>query len=124
MPTAQSNMVADAWRNGYTLNPDGERVPFDRQINWDALYQANYLANMQQEGLPYSERKGSVYVFENRVSNQFQFHLNSNINHRINDQMSLQGGIQAQLHLGRLLQDSARPPRRRVLARYRHVCRT
>lgn len=94
MPTAQSNMVADAWRNGYTLNPDGERVPFDRQINWDALYQANYLANMQQEGLPYSERKGSVYVFENRVSNQFQFHLNSNINHRINDQMSLQGGVQ------------------------------
>ncbi len=93
MPTPESEMVADAWRNGFTISPDGTRVPFDRQINWDAMYQANYLANMEQEGLPYSDRKGSVYVFENRVSNQFQFHLNSDINHRINDYMSLQGGV-------------------------------
>ncbi|MDE7135718.1 MAG: TonB-dependent receptor, partial [Muribaculaceae bacterium] len=40
----------------------------------------------------YDDRKGAVYVFENRVSNQFQFHLNSLVNYRLNDFMSLQGG--------------------------------
>ncbi len=94
MPTAESEMVADAWRNGYSIAPDGSRVPFDRQINWDAMYQANYFANMEQEGLPFEQRIGSAYVFENRVTDQLQFHLNSTVNHRINDNMSLQGGLQ------------------------------
>ena len=92
MPTSESELVADAWRTGYLAGPDGNLVPFDRQINWDGLYQANYLANIEEANLPMDDRKGAVYIFENRVSNQFQFHLNSTVNYRMNDFMSLQGG--------------------------------
>lgn len=94
LPTSESDLVADAWRTGYMVSPNGTHVPFNRQIDWDGLYQANYLANIKEKGLPFDERTGSVYVFENRVSNQFQFHLNSTVNHRITDAMSLQGGVQ------------------------------
>ncbi len=63
----------------------------NRQINWDNLYQTNYLNNLNNED-PNATQKGSTYILENRVSNQFNFILNSYINHRLNDKMSLQGG--------------------------------
>lgn len=63
------------------------------QINWDNLYNINYLNNIDNESLPESEKKGSSYIQENRHSNQFQAMFNSYVNHRLNDRFSLQAGI-------------------------------
>ncbi len=81
-PTEASRLYADLWQNESF-----------RQIDWDHLYQTNYLNNMQNEVLDPEARRGSTYILENRVSDQMQFHLNSYINHRLNDRMSLQGGV-------------------------------
>ncbi len=63
-----------------------------RQIDWDALYQANYLNTAASQGLPESERRGSTYILENRHSNQFDASVSTLINHRLNQSMTLQGG--------------------------------
>lgn len=63
-----------------------------RQIDWDALYQANYLNTSASQGLPESERKGSTYILENRHSNQFNAAISTLVNHRLNGSMTLQGG--------------------------------
>ncbi|MDE6403317.1 MAG: TonB-dependent receptor, partial [Muribaculaceae bacterium] len=65
-----------------------------RQINWDAMYQANYLNNLDNlnpsmAGNP----KGASYILESQHSNQLNAVFNSNINHRINDAFTLQGGL-------------------------------
>ncbi len=64
-----------------------------RQINWDKLYQTNFLNNLQstQTGV----ERGSTYILEKRHSNQLNFQFNSTLNHRLNDYMTLQGGIGA-----------------------------
>ena len=62
------------------------------QINWDNLYMVNHLNNIQNQNLPESEKKGASYILENRISNQFNFMYSTYLNHRINNQMSLQGG--------------------------------
>lgn len=64
-----------------------------RQLDWDAFYRANYLNNVQNEGLPESQRKGSTYIQQMEHSNQFNFIFGSSINHRLNDHMTLQGGL-------------------------------
>lgn len=66
-----------------------------RQIDWDALYQANYLNNVANEGVAESDRKGSTYILENRHSNQFNAAVSTLVNHRLNDVMTLQGGASA-----------------------------
>lgn len=66
-----------------------------RQINWDALYQANYLNNEANKQNPDGTQKGSTYILENRHSNQLNFIFNSMLNHRLNDHMTLQAGISA-----------------------------
>ena len=66
-----------------------------RQIDWDALYQANYLNNEANAANPDGTRKGSTYILENRHSNQLNFILSSVLNHRLTDNMSLQAGISA-----------------------------
>lgn len=66
-----------------------------RQINWDAMYQANYLNNAANAANPNGTQKGSTYILENRHSNQWDWIFNSVLNHRINDHMSLQAGVSA-----------------------------
>lgn len=77
--TAQ--LYTDLWRNDESF----------RQIDWDHLYEVNYLNNWQNANEGTS--KGSTYIVENRFSNQTNLFFNSTINHRLNDIMTLQGGI-------------------------------
>lgn len=63
-----------------------------RQLNWDAMYQANYLNNLQNKENPNGTQKGSTYILENRHSNQFNVIFNSVLNHRINSFLTLQAG--------------------------------
>ncbi len=67
--------------------------PSVRQINWDALYQINYLNNVQNQTLDEANKKGSSYIQENRHSDMFSFMINSYVNRRLNDNFSLQGGV-------------------------------
>ncbi len=64
-----------------------------RQIDWDELYRVNELNNIQNQTLSEADKKGSSYILENRTNNQFNFMLNSYLNYRMNDFMSLQGGV-------------------------------
>lgn len=82
-PTEESEFYTELWKND----------PSVRQINWDELYQVNYLNNIQNENLPDAQKKGSSYIQENRHSNMFSAMLNSYINRRLNDNLSLQGGV-------------------------------
>lgn len=60
-----------------------------RQIDWDNLYQSNYLAK------EFAGQPGSIYILENRHSNQINYQFNSTLNMRLNDNMTLQGGVGA-----------------------------
>lgn len=63
-----------------------------RQINWDNLYQANYLNNQFGRG-GNPDNHSASYILENRHSNQLNFIFNSLLNHRLNDHMTLQAGV-------------------------------
>lgn len=63
------------------------------QINWDNLYQINYLNNADNASRADADKKGSSYILENRHSNQFNVMASSYVNHRLNANWSLQGGI-------------------------------
>lgn len=76
----------------YAFYTDAWRNESFRQIDWDALYQANYLNNYENAQNPNGPQKGSSYILENRHSNQENFIFNSYINHRLNSVMTLQGG--------------------------------
>ena len=84
-PTEASDIYTWLWRNDPTF----------RQINWDRLYQTNYLNNEANKDLSAEHQRGSSYIQENRVSNQLQLLFNSTINHRLTDHITLQGGISA-----------------------------
>lgn len=64
-----------------------------RQINWDHLYYVNYLNNLE------GERTGkdmmATYSVEKRHSNQASWAINTNLNTRLNDKVTLQGGANA-----------------------------
>ncbi|MDE6629753.1 MAG: TonB-dependent receptor [Muribaculaceae bacterium] len=64
-----------------------------RQIHWDDFYQANYLNNVANETRSESEKIGSTYIQQMEHSNQFNFILGSTVNHRLTDNMTLQGGV-------------------------------
>lgn len=81
-PTEASELYTDLWKHDESF----------RQINWDRLYQTNYLNNLNNLD-PNAVKRGSTYILENRVSNQFNAMFNSYVNHRINERMSLQGGV-------------------------------
>ena len=63
------------------------------QIQWDDMYQANYLNNltMDQTGV----EQGSTYILEKRHSNQSSFTLSSVLNKRFSNQLSMQTGASA-----------------------------
>ncbi|MDD2961144.1 MAG: TonB-dependent receptor [Muribaculaceae bacterium] len=80
---AQSELYTDLWRNNESF----------RQIDWQRLYQTNFLNNKEAEEK--GTEKGATYILEDRHSNQLNFQFNSTLNHRLNDFMTLQGGIGA-----------------------------
>ncbi|MDE5685357.1 MAG: TonB-dependent receptor [Paramuribaculum sp.] len=77
------NLYTDLWRNDESF----------RQINWDALYQANYLNNLNNAANPNGPQKGSTYILENRHSDQLNYIFSSVLNHRLNQSMNLQAGV-------------------------------
>ncbi|MCH5245389.1 MAG: TonB-dependent receptor [Muribaculaceae bacterium] len=65
-----------------------------RQINWEQIYATNMLNSAGGAETGATEH-GSSYILENRHSNQFNMILNSTLNHRLNDYMTLQAGVTA-----------------------------
>jgi hypothetical protein len=82
--TEQYDLYTNLWR---------AKDPSVTQINWDNLYQINQLNNVQNATLSEANKKGSSYILENRHSNQLNAMFNSYINHRLNDNFALQGGV-------------------------------
>jgi hypothetical protein len=80
----QYDLYTNLWRS---------QDPTTTQINWDNLYQINYLNNVQNETLSEANKKGSSYILENRHSNQFNAMFNTYVNHRLNDNFSIQAGL-------------------------------
>lgn len=70
------------------------------QINWDRLYQQNYLSN--------AEGKQAVYIIENEVTNHNQLSLSSIFNHSTKKGHVLSAGIEVSSYSGnqyKLLED-------------------
>lgn len=63
-----------------------------RQINWDELYQVNYLAN--------ATGKSGRYMVELRHNNQYVFTFNSVLNKHITDEWHLDAGVEYQFTKG------------------------
>lgn len=63
-----------------------------RQIDWNRLYQTNLLNRQQYDRDPEFVGQSS-YILENRHSNLTSWMLSSYLDHRINDHMTLQGGL-------------------------------
>ena len=79
---AQQQYVADWW--------GGDKA--HRQINWDNIYQTNLMNCIQYDRNP--ELRGqSSYILEDRHSNFNQWMLNSYLDYRLSDIMTLQGGL-------------------------------
>lgn len=63
-----------------------------RQIDWNAIYQTNLLNNEMYQRNP--ELQGqATYILENRHSDFASWMFNSYLNHRLNDIMTLEGGV-------------------------------
>lgn len=74
--TAIRALVVRAWQND----------PSVRHIDWNELYQANYLAGM--------EGKQSRYIIEDRRNDMTNLNLNTLINHRVNDNITINRGLE------------------------------
>ncbi len=78
----QMENVAEWW--------GGDQV--HRQIDWNRMYQTNLMNSLQYDRDP--ELRGqSSYILENRHSNFNAWMFNSYIDHRLNDWMTMQAGI-------------------------------
>ena len=75
------DLYVDKWTNDES----------QRQIDWESLYRTNYLA--QLSAAETNGETGSVYILEKRHSNQVNYQLNSTLNTRLNDVMTLQAGV-------------------------------
>ena len=64
-----------------------------QQIDWDAMYQANHLNNIQNQSLPADQKKGSSYIQQMEHSKQFNFIVGSTLNHRFTDNITFQAGL-------------------------------
>lgn len=79
---AQFDYVSSQWRDNESM----------RQINWDAIYQGNLLNCTNFDRDP-EWRGQSSTVLESNHSDFASWILNSYIDHRFNDNISLQGGV-------------------------------
>ncbi|MCM1483506.1 MAG: TonB-dependent receptor [Muribaculaceae bacterium] len=82
-------------QEAYDLYTDLWHTESFRQLNWDAMYQANYLNNLNNAQYPNDTPTGSTYILENRHSDQFNFIFSSVLNHKLNRYMNLQAGVSA-----------------------------
>ncbi len=82
-PTEQSEYYTWLWKNDESFS----------QINWDNLYYVNQLTNLANTTLPADQQQGASYILENRTNATLNLKFNSYVNTRINDYISLQGGI-------------------------------
>ncbi len=80
---AAAELYTELWENDESF----------RQINWDNLYNINYLNNAENELLPEEQKIGSSYIMENRINHQLVGMFSSYVNTRLNNVMSLQGGV-------------------------------
>ncbi|MBK7433645.1 MAG: TonB-dependent receptor [Chitinophagaceae bacterium] len=69
-----------------------------RQINWDALYNANYNSNdvvRNVNGILGNDVSGrrSHYIIEDRIINTTKYNFNSTLNSTVSENVSLSGGI-------------------------------
>lgn len=64
-----------------------------QQIDWDAMYLANHLNNIQNQSLPADQQKGSSYIQQMEHSKQFNFIVGSTLNHRFTDNITFQAGL-------------------------------
>lgn len=78
----QYNEVLDSWRNNEST----------RQINWDAMYQAN-LMNADGYNGDATQAGRANYILARQHSNFYSWMLNSFIDHRFSNLLSLQGGL-------------------------------
>ncbi|MCM1033550.1 MAG: TonB-dependent receptor [Odoribacter sp.] len=85
-PTEQSEYYTWLWQNDQSFS----------QINWDNLYSVNQLNNAANANLPEGQQQGASYILENRINTTLNLKFNSYINTRINDKISLQGGVAVQ----------------------------
>ncbi len=76
----------------YQLYTDLWHTESFRQIDWENLYRTNELNNIYGRGNN-PDNHSSSYILENRHSNQFNFILNSVLNHRLTDHMTMQAGV-------------------------------
>lgn len=76
------DLYTQLWQNDQSVS----------QINWDNLYRVNLLSKYEHEQVG-SNYRGSTYILENRHSDQKNLFFNSTLNHRLNDFMTLQGGV-------------------------------
>ncbi|MDD7342139.1 MAG: TonB-dependent receptor [Bacteroidales bacterium] len=82
----------------YASDPDVQAIYTDKwlndptfsQINWDELYQTNHLNNYLADET--GVEKGATYILEKRHSNQASWMLNTNLNSRLSEVLTLQGG--------------------------------
>ncbi len=74
----QANLREELWRTDETY----------RQINWDKMYQTNYLANAQG--------KSGRYMVENRRNDQQVITANSVLNYKISEAWKVDGGVELQ----------------------------
>ena len=78
------NYYVDQWQNNESV----------RQIDWEGMYQANLMNYQWFDYDSEAAREGrSVYVLGSDHSNITSWMFNSYINSRLNDHMTLQGGI-------------------------------
>ncbi|MDE6218374.1 MAG: carboxypeptidase regulatory-like domain-containing protein [Muribaculaceae bacterium] len=63
-----------------------------RQINWDAMYQANLL-NADGYNGDATQAGRANYIIARQHSNVYSWMLNSNLNHRLSEIMTLQAGV-------------------------------
>lgn len=82
-PTEQSEYYTWLWQNDQSFS----------QIDWDNIYQINQIGRYANANRPYAQQEGASYILENRINTTFNLKFNSYVNTRINNFMSLQGGV-------------------------------
>ena len=78
----QYDYMVNLWRNDESV----------RQIDWNSIYQTNLLNREYFDRDP-SLRGQSSYILKDEHQNQTVWMLNSYLNHRISDILTLQGGV-------------------------------
>ncbi len=78
--TDVADLYTELWQSGEAA-----------QLKWDHLYNVNYLNNVEMDNT--GKEIGSTYSVEKRHSNLSVVQLNSTLNARLGDHVSLQGGF-------------------------------